>query len=80
MGPAENGAWPPELVDPLHDELEGTIGTSAEDASDVPDMAGGDDGSPDDTVDPVEAAPSWMLAALAGETDRGDDGLLQPED
>jgi hypothetical protein len=42
----------------------------------VLDIGGGDDAAPD----AIDDVPSWMLAALAGETDRDEDGLPPTED
>jgi len=78
---ADDHSWsPPEPVDPLSDGQDGTAGVGAQATPDVTEITGSDDDVPGDTADPVEAAPSWMLAALAGDADGFDDGLPKPED
>lgn len=73
-------AWPsPDLVDPLSREPGGAGRAGVEEAADMTNIVGSDDDLPGDTADTVEAVPSWMLAALAGEADRGDDGLPERE-
>jgi hypothetical protein len=81
LEPADDSSWsPPEPFDPLSLEPDGITRAGAGEAPDRADIIGSDDDLPGDTADTVEAVPSWMLAALAGEADGIDDGLPEPEE
>jgi hypothetical protein len=75
LEPVDDEAWSPPS-----DESKETTQAGTEGESGTTNIGGGDDGHPGDRADPVEAAPSWMLAALAGKADGVDDGLPEPED
>jgi hypothetical protein len=69
------------LADAPFDELDESISAGREDAAEVPDPTGGTGDLADSQTDPIETAPSWLLAAVASELESSDDdGLLRPED
>ena len=77
--PIDGADWTsPAGVDALSDETEQPPEGGAEDADhDVPDLGGGEE--PEESPEPLDEIPSWMLAALAGETDGAGDGLTPME-
>ncbi len=76
--PVDGDDWTsPEGVDPLSEEPEPETDADADDTGDDPDLAGG--GGPEESPGTIDEVPSWMLAALAGETDRAVDGLPPTE-
>ncbi len=63
------------------DALDESISAVRGDAAEVPDSTCGTDHLAESQTDPIEAAPTWLLAAVASELDSNDDdGLLRPED
>lgn len=76
--PVDGDDWPPpDGVDPLSDELERSPEPGAEDPGDGSMIGDGEDS--EESTGPLDEVPSWMLAALAGETKGAGDGLPPAE-